>query len=239
MSTTTTNLGLTKPELSEQFQLSTWNGNSDILDAYAGEVNTALAGKASAADLTKTTTATTQLIDDGAKNRLDITLASLKAINTAGSWSGNVYTRRGILFTVNDDMTISVSGTNDGTLGDSWLDLYGTGTTTDFIGMVCSGCPEGGTSDRYGLQCGNNNWDYGAPEGRVCVQGAIAIVVRAGYDATAGLTFKPMICTAADWAISQAYAQYCPTLPELYAMIQALGGGNRSVQAAPAGEEER
>ena len=26
MSTTTTNLGLTKPELSEQFQLSTWNG---------------------------------------------------------------------------------------------------------------------------------------------------------------------------------------------------------------------
>lgn len=45
MSTTTTNLGLTKPELSEQFQLSTWNGNSDIIDTFAGQTNTALAGK--------------------------------------------------------------------------------------------------------------------------------------------------------------------------------------------------
>lgn len=47
MSTTTPNLGLTKPELSEQFQLSTWNSNSDILDTFAGQVNTALTGKAS------------------------------------------------------------------------------------------------------------------------------------------------------------------------------------------------
>lgn len=51
MSTETANLGLTKPELDEQFKLSDWNGNSDKIDQFAGEVNTALAGKASAADL--------------------------------------------------------------------------------------------------------------------------------------------------------------------------------------------
>ena len=51
MSTETANLGLTKPELDEQFKLSDWNGNSDKIDEFAGEVNTALAGKASAADL--------------------------------------------------------------------------------------------------------------------------------------------------------------------------------------------
>lgn len=45
MSTETTNLGLTKPELDEQYQLSVWNENSDILDQFAGEVNTALANK--------------------------------------------------------------------------------------------------------------------------------------------------------------------------------------------------
>lgn len=51
MSTETANLGLTKPELDEQYKLSDWNGNSDKIDQFAGEVNTALAGKASAADL--------------------------------------------------------------------------------------------------------------------------------------------------------------------------------------------
>lgn len=31
-----------------------------------------------------------------------------------------------------------------------------------------------------------------------------------------------MICAEAEWAMSQKYVPYCPTLPELYAMIQAL-----------------
>ncbi|MBO7437274.1 MAG: hypothetical protein J6T97_05595, partial [Bacteroidaceae bacterium] len=158
------------------------------------------------------------LVNGGAKNRLPYTLAYLKENNTAGTWSGNAYTRHGITFTVNNDLTITVSQTGQRT-GDSWLDIYGTGTTSDFVGMVCSGCPEGGTSDRYGLQCGNNNWDYGTADGRVCVQGPVAIVVRSGYDATAGLTFKPMVCSPTDWSVSHEYVPYCPSLYELYQMI--------------------
>lgn len=34
-----------------------------------------------------------------------------------------------------------------------------------------------------------------------------------------------MICSKADWAVSQAYAPYCPTLPELYQMIISQNGG--------------
>lgn len=47
-----------------------------------------------------------------------------------------------------------------------------------------------------------------------------------------------MICTKAEWDISQEFVPYCPTMPELYAMIQALGGGNRSISESD-GEEER
>lgn len=34
-----------------------------------------------------------------------------------------------------------------------------------------------------------------------------------------------MICSKSDWAVSQAYAPYCPTLPELYQMILSQNGG--------------
>ena len=41
------------------------------------------------------------------------------------------------------------------------------------------------------------------------------------------MLIQPMICAKEDWDISQAFEAYCPTLPELYAMVLALqaGGG--------------
>lgn len=197
----------------------------DLTGYYtSAETDTLLSGKQDSLTQTQldaidnAATALPEIINAGAKNKLPVTLASIKAINTAGTWSGNAYTRRGITYTVNSDMTIDVSGTNDGS-GDSWLDLYGTGTTSDFIGMVCSGCPSGGSVTTYGQQCGNANWDYGSADGRICVQGPVAIVVRSGYDATGGLTFKPMICTVDDWTISKDYVPYCPSLYELYQLV--------------------
>lgn len=41
----------------------------------------------------------------------------------------------------------------------------------------------------------------------------------------------PMICTVEDWAVSQKFVPYCPTLYELYQMVLALQTG-RSVQSA-------
>lgn len=38
-------------------------------------------------------------------------------------------------------------------------------------------------------------------------------------------TFKLMICTASDWAVSQKFVPYCPTMQEMYQMILALQSG--------------
>ena len=43
-----------------------------------------------------------------------------------------------------------------------------------------------------------------------------------------------MVCAESDWAISQKYVPYCPTMPELYQMILDLGGGNRSMNSTSA-----
>lgn len=37
-----------------------------------------------------------------------------------------------------------------------------------------------------------------------------------------GLIFKPMICTLADWKVSQKFVPYCPSMQEMYQMILAL-----------------
>lgn len=47
-----------------------------------------------------------------------------------------------------------------------------------------------------------------------------------------------MVCKEEEWEISQTYVPYCPTMAELYQMILDLGGGNRSMSAAPAEEQE-
>jgi len=46
----------------------------------------------------------------GVKNLLPLTLENLKALNTAGSWSGNAYTLNGVTFTANTDSLGSVTG---------------------------------------------------------------------------------------------------------------------------------
>ena len=50
-----------------------------------------------------------EVVDEGAKNVLSWSLEEAKRINTDGTWSGNVYTHNGITYTVNSDMTISIS----------------------------------------------------------------------------------------------------------------------------------
>lgn len=45
----------------------------------------------------------------GAKNLLPLNLATIKSLNTSGSWSGNAYTRNNVTFTVNTDSLGSVT----------------------------------------------------------------------------------------------------------------------------------
>lgn len=184
----------------------------DLTGYYtSAQTDTLLAGKQDS--LTSAQINALNTVTGGSKNKLDYTLASLQSLNTAGTWSGNVYTRRGVIFTVNNDMTITVSGVNDGT-GNSWLDLK---ASNSYAGMYGTGCPEGGGDSSYRIQFGNDRYDSGS--GAITNTGSVGIVI---YSAYAGITldnlvFRPMISDS----LTNDYEPYCPSIYELYQLIMS------------------
>lgn len=195
------------------------------------EVDTALSAKLNTADVDAALSGTStnpvqnkavqapvaRLVDAGAKNLLKVTATS-QTIN-------------GVTFTVNTDQTVTVNGTNTGTSsvtfvivpnqqailipdGDYWL----------------LGCPQGGGSDTFDLRWfrySPNASAYDIGSGAAIHKSGnttdsnIAIVVKPGVTVN-NITFKPMLCTAEDYAISPEFVPYTPTVRELYEMILAL-----------------
>ena len=142
------------------------------------------------------------------KNRLPLTLTNLKAWNTRGSWSGNVYTdSTGFVFTVSTDgdavtaITASGSGSNNGVFfvcSDS--ELNGTFTV--------NGCPSGGSwggsnPNTYRIRVGNYGSSYkrdntGGDTTDTFTNGIdLQINIGAGYTPN-NLVFKPMVRLATD-----------------------------------------
>lgn len=83
-------------------------------------------------------------ITNRGSNILPLTLAKFQSDNTAGTWDGNIYTRNGVLFTINTDSSgffesITTSGkqTSNTSIG-----LYLTIPTGHYY---MSGCPSGGS----------------------------------------------------------------------------------------------
>ena len=84
----------------------------------------------------------------GGKNILPITLDKLKELNTNGSWSGNVWTKNGMTFTINDDLSVICNGTPS---ANTYLDL--TGSITLGAGTrTFSGTPSSGSGSTYRMQ---------------------------------------------------------------------------------------
>lgn len=189
------------------------------------EVDAALAAKINASDVDSALSSTSKnpvqnkavqapvarLVDAGAKNLLKIT-ATTQTIN-------------GVTFTVNADQTVTLNGTNTGTStaafvivpnrqailipdGDYWL----------------SGCPQGGDDGTFDLR-----WFRYSPNASAYDRGSgvaihksgntaesnIEIVVKSGVTVN-NITFKPMLCTAEDYAISQEFVPYAPSNRKLY-----------------------
>lgn len=148
------------------------------------------------------------LVDAGAKNRLNHTAYS-RTVN-------------GVTYTVNADRSITI--TSDGTNTQSLLYLTLNDESLKAGNYVLSGCT-GGSSTTFDLRVKvgetvTHNYDDGTPFEADGTPFEASIVVRATQ--TLNVTIKPMICTAADYAISPAYVPYVPTMLELYQMIQAL-----------------
>lgn len=151
------------------------------------------------------------MVDNGAKSVLDVTRQTT--------------TISGLTFTVNDDKTITVSGTAGAS--NVAFNLY-TGTNyiqNEYSGMILSdGSPES-TQNVYLYYAVSNNGSSAAVEYSLYGNTSkeigtfpyvrFAILVKANTSITNPITIKPMICTKAAWDVSHAYEPYAKTNPEL------------------------
>lgn len=158
---------------------------------------------------TKQTLALVHLINENGKNRVLPTMSS--------------QTVNGITWTLNADGTISASGT---ATSNSFVTVQVLLADSVFDGnYFLSGCPEGGSSSTFALYVARGSYtkyDFGS--GVVLSSSTdglnknLIAIVYAGQTVT-DLTFKPMICKKVYWDITTKYMPYCPTLPELYKIV--------------------
>ena len=153
-----------------------------------------------------------RLVDAGAKNLLKIT--------------GTSQTINGVIFTVNDDGTVTANGTNNSTSSATFVIMpYQEADKIPNGSYRLTGCPSDGSSTTYDLRWylyspGKSAYDTGngavvEKNGTATGSGGIAIVVKAGQTVD-NVIFRPMICTAEDYAISSEYVPYAPSNRGLY-----------------------
>jgi len=159
------------------------------------------------------------------KNKLPMTVDGIKAINTGGTWSGNVYTRNGVTFTLetdgDDNVTgIKVNGTANAVTYFLVANITSLGT---FDGTyVVNGGINGGSETTFALQVYSDVTDifinaYNANDWRLISEttptaniSSAYITIRNGYTAN-NLLFKPMIrlSTESDPTFTP-YSNICP-----------------------------
>ena len=170
-----------------------------------------------------------EIIDSGAKNKLHFDAVVGGSVN-------------GLTYTVDETAgTITVSGTKTVPSAVSYVILKLSGATI-YADTWCdgehvlAGCPSGGGDSTYRMYVAKGSYakyDYGngvqlSSTTETSIQ--IIIYIAGGYTISTPLVFKPMICGRAAWNISQKKVPYCPTLQELYAMVQ---NGTRSLSTTP------
>lgn len=161
------------------------------------------------------------LADSAPKNAVNLGAVSGQTVN-------------GITWTVDAvHGTVTANGTAS---GNSFFYLWVVGTNVQYAyPTVLSGSPAGGTSATYELQAAIGSTvyhDYGSgteiPAGEIRY---ITCCVRNGCTVS-DLVFRPMLCPAALQKEPVQYVPYCPTLPELYRMIQAMQQNHQTAAAA-------
>lgn len=235
MSTETSILGLVLPDLADRCRLDDWNGNMEKIDEYAANVNAELLSiGGSVSDLTtglasetavreaadaKQLSAIKALIDGGAKNILQMTHA-------AGS-----ITRYGVTCTWDTAAgTMTLNGTHVSTDSAVAFEFY-SGNAVDQKQIDpgqyhLSGCPAGGSTATYRASMTSISGAVDTGNGAdFTVTSPIYMAYRiliSGDVTFDNMVFKPMVCAKEAWDISHEFVPYCPSLPELYAMVKAL-----------------
>lgn len=125
---------------------------SNLANTYAG--NAASSAAQAAASAQAAAAAGPILVDTVGwmcKNRVPLTLDSLKALNTLGTWADNVYTRNDVDFTVNTNSdgyvtSIVMNGTASGFASLTLLDdtIANLSEILPQGNYIVNGCPDGG-----------------------------------------------------------------------------------------------
>lgn len=167
-----------------------------------------------------------EIVDGGAKNRLPFNdLAVIRAMNTYGTWENNVYTHSsGVVFTVNDDMSITANGTASGANAVFILSMPG-GFSIEAGNWILSGCPSGGSVITYNIAIAGTTSDTGTTGSFTSCNKVLVRIYVINGTSISNAVFRPMVCSKAAWDISQAYQPYRPSYQELYERILALEGG--------------
>ena len=171
--------------------------------------------------------ATVQLIDSGAKNLLQLT--------------GDNVTGYGVSCVFDAEAgTITLDGVNSdkkctGSFNVQVADPVNMALTA---GKAYHFMCDGTSNDTYGIyiyksgatpvtqwDCFKNTDAEWNPEWST--SNGFRLFVRSGT-VVDNVVLRPMICTAEDWALSEQFVPFCPSLPELYRMILALGDGTQA-----------
>ena len=216
MATNTTNYGWTKPDYEDDADIAVLNETLDAIDEQV---------KTNENNISLITPELIELVDSGAKNLIELDLATIKSLNNSSgyTWNNNAVTNKGVTYTINNDMSISLTGTASGL---SYIRLKSNFTVPKGT-LILSGCPSGGAANTYRLYTDGitNGWeDVGQSSEKTFASDVTAtyLTIAVNSGTTTGFTFKPMICTKAAWDVSQKYVPYVPTNAELYEMIKAL-----------------
>ena len=158
--------------------------------------------------------ALTELVDGGAKNKLQ---------NNA-----TTQTISGVTFTVNGDGSVTLTGT---AATNADINIVISTTTTldagDYIWSVANGTSGVYFTVRPGEQgttqyiCTGSTTYIGFSLTERTTINRIYLFINRGTTVN-NLTFKPMICTKAEWDISQAYQPYRPSEDELVATVDGI-----------------
>lgn len=150
------------------------------------------------------------LINDGAKNRLNVFATASQIIN-------------GVSWVINADGTVTANGT---ATANSFFYLIPNNANIAFgEATIISGCPAGGSASTYEIQvamvAGTIYHDYGDGESIPFdyVYRYFVCCVRNGYNAN-NLIFRPMICDTWKYAITPAFVPYSPTNAEIMSIIR-------------------
>lgn len=156
-------------------------------------------------------------VDAGAKNKLKLDKDAIKSLNSGGSWSGYVYTPTtapNLTVTINDDSTVTLNGSTSSSLVTVALERK---VSSGFQGYVLSGSKTNtklvyqlavspytvyATADGVGSSVIANYTDGST------IQLSLQIVANSTFSNT---VITPMICTEADWNVSQKHVP--PALP--------------------------